>query len=132
MRGKATIPILAAALAASPAAAENWRAASKTDGASAFIDTASIRRDGDRVTFVREVRYDALQDLDGDTSYDRLRARWEADCRAMTLQSLDLSARLGEKVIFSAESERGDLERPEAGTNGEATLHAVCRDQWPS
>ena len=73
MYTKGSIVVLAAALAASPAQAQNWRASSKAAGASAFIDTGSIRRDGDRVTFLREVRFAEPRTLQGEVLFDRLR-----------------------------------------------------------
>ena len=123
--------VLVAAVAASPAQAENWRASSKTDAAAAFIDTSAIRRDGDRVTFRREVRFAEPRVLQGDVRFDRLRTLYEGDCKAMTLQSLDISARLGETILLSS-AERGELETAKPGTTAETDLKAACHGQWPS
>ena len=128
---KGSMVVLAAALAAAPAQAENWRASSSTAEAAAFIDTDSIRRDGDRVSFRREVRFNAARVLQGEHRFDRLRTLYEADCKAMTLQSVDISARLGAQVLFSA-AERGDVETAKPGSTAEIDLRAACHDQWPS
>jgi hypothetical protein len=56
MRG----PLLALGLtmlgAGSAASAENWRVSSSGGEAVGYVDVDSIRRDGDTVTFWREVR----------------------------------------------------------------------------
>ena len=131
MHIKGSIALLAAALAASPAAAENWRASSKTSEAAAFIDTDSIRRDGERVSFRREVRFAKPRVLQNEQRFDRLRTLYEADCKAMTLQSVDISARLGEQLLFSA-AERGDVETAKPGSTAETDLKAACHNQWPA
>ena len=116
--------------AATPAAAENWRASSSTGpDAAAFIDTDSIRRSGDRVTFWREVRWAEPRTLPGGTRFDRVATHYEADCRAMTLQSMRMRALMGADAIFD-DSERGEIERITEGTTAHTDLRAACFDEW--
>lgn len=127
-----TLPLLLAALAAAaPAHAESWRLSSRSGAASAYIDADSIRRDGDRVTFVREVRWPEPRTLQGDKRFDRMRAVYEAGCKAMTLQSLAIEARLGDAVLLSA-GERGKLETVQPGSTAAADLAAACHGRWPT
>ena len=128
---KRSILVLVAALAAAPAAAENWRASSKTGDAAAYIDTDSIRRTGDRVTFVRELRFEAPRPLGENLKFDRLQALYDGDCKAMTLQSIELRAKLADTIVLSA-AERGKVDSAKPGSTAETDLKAACFDQWPA
>ena len=124
--------VLAAALALFPAAAaaENWRASSGDAEARAYIDTDSIRRDGQRVSFWRELRWPEVRTLRDGTRYNRLGSLYEADCAAMTLRSLTVRANLDENVVLSGEGSR-ELEQARPGTTAEIDLRSVCFGQWP-
>ncbi|HEY0012586.1 MAG TPA: surface-adhesin E family protein [Allosphingosinicella sp.] len=130
MRGKTVVLGLAVVAAASPARAETWRNASSALGATAYIDTDSFQRAGDKVTFWREIRWPEVRTLDGGVRFDRIAAHYEADCRAMTMRSLHLRISLGSEVIASA-PDTGAVEQPPEGTAGRTDLLAVCRGEWP-
>lgn len=119
-------------LAAMPAAAQqrNWRAASSAGSQRAFIDTASIARDGDKVRFMREIRMDEPRQFDSGQRYDRIGSLIEADCRARTLQSLEIYASLGEEVIVRGEGDR-EVDTVQAGSTADTDLRAACFDEWP-
>jgi len=117
--------------AAGPAGAETWRSASSGLGATAYIDTDSIRRDGDRISFWRELRWREVRALDSGRRFDRLAALYEGDCRAMTLRPIEIRARLGETVVLSGRS-GGEVENPPPGTNGHTDLRAACFGDWPA
>ena len=120
---------LSLAVLASPAFAENWRASSSADGATAFIDVESIRRDGDRVTFWREVRWPEVRSLGDGTRFDRVANHYEADCRAMRFRSVALQARLETEVVLAFEHEE-EYDEAHSGSTIEADLRAVCFDTW--
>ena len=120
----------AALVAASSAGAENWRVSSSADGARGYIDVDSIRRDGDRVRFVREVRWPSASTLEDGSRFDRIASLYEADCRAMTLRSLTVSARLGGEVVLEGEGS-GELEHVAPGSTGEIDLRSACFGDWP-
>ena len=113
------------------AAAENWRASSSDSQATAYIDVDSIRRDGDRVSFWRELRWPEARTLRDGTRYNRLGSLYEADCTAMTLRSITIRANLDERVILAGE---GSLETEQArpGTTAAVDLRSVCFGEWPT
>ncbi|HEX8192156.1 MAG TPA: surface-adhesin E family protein [Allosphingosinicella sp.] len=117
-------------LAPAPAVAETWRAASGANGARAYIDVDSITRDGDRVFFLREVRWPEPMTLQGGLRIDRILARYEGDCRANTLRALSLTAKLGAAVIASNDKP-DEIERAEPGTAGGDDLRSACFNEWP-
>lgn len=116
---------------ASPAAAETWRASSKGQGAAAYIDTDSIQRSGDEVRFRRELRWDEPRTFENGTRFDRIAALYVADCRAMTLRAINMSAALGDKVLFSGDSNEA-AEKAAPGTTAETDLRSACFNQWPA
>lgn len=131
MSARLTGIVISLIVLAGPAAAETWRPSSGADGARAYIDTDSIRREGDRVSFRREIRWPAAQALNNGMRYDRIAELYDGDCRAMTLRSMSIEARLGERVVI-AEDDPGEVETAQAGSTAEADLRAVCRGDWPA
>lgn len=127
--------IMAAATAAlaplSAAAAENWRASSTDAVATAYIDIDSIRRDGARVSFWRELRWPQVRTLGTGLRYNRLGSLYEADCEAMTLRSITVRANLDENVVLSGEGSR-ETEQARPGTTAETDLRSVCFGEWPA
>ncbi len=123
--------ILTAVLPVLPAAAQqaSWRASSSSGDQSAFIDTASITRDGDRVRFLREVRGTTRSFPDG-RRYDRLGSRMEIDCRAGTARNLELYANLGETTV-AREAVGDDAQTIQSGSTLDADRRAVCANEWP-
>lgn len=117
-------------LAGASAFAETWRPSSKSGFGSAFIETDSIKREGAKVTFWREVRFAGPRTLKDGTQIDRIATYHEGNCSAMTLQSLRLRPALVTKVLgdFTAD---GRVEWAKPGSTAETDLRAVCLDQWP-
>jgi hypothetical protein len=130
MRGFILIAAVSLGLA-SPAPAENWRASSGGQGATAYIDTDSIQRSGDEVRFWREVRWPAPRAFEDGTRYDRIGALYVADCRAMTLRAIRMRAALGATILAE-----GDTEEPTQnagpGTTAETDLRSACFNDWPA
>jgi hypothetical protein len=131
MIGRISALAMAMALAAAPAAAETWRASSRAEGAVAFIDVDSIRREGDRVSFWREVRWPEVRSLDDGLRFDRIQARYEADCRAMTLRTMAIRAKLDQQVVLAAD-EAGEVETASPGSTAEIDLRSACFGDWPA
>lgn len=131
MRGPVLILSLSALAAASPVAAENWRRSSQANGAVAYIDADNVQRDGDRVTFWRELRWGEVRTLQGGLRYDRILALYEGDCRAMRLRAVEFRAKLAEVVV--AASDEGDAAFTDAvpGTTAETDMRSACFDDWP-
>lgn len=129
MIGRILAVAVAVAAGASAAQAENWRAASAGRGANAYIDVDSIRRDGDMVTFTREIRWAEPRALQDGRLYDRLVGRLEGNCRDMTLRSLHISAKLADQVLVAADV-AGAFERASPGSNADVDLRAACGN-WP-
>lgn len=121
---------LGAFVAAPPAQAENWRASSTDGNASAYIDADTIRRDGDRVSFRRELRWPEARALANGMRYNRLLALYEGDCRAMTLRSLSVSAKLDDAVLLSVDG-RGEIEQVQPGSTADVDLRSACFGAWP-
>ena len=120
------------ALAGSAAApAESWRAGSSGLGATAYIDTDSIRREGDLVHFRREVRWPEVRSFGDGTRYDRLLSHYQGDCRAMTLRSLAIRVKLGDSVVLSVD-EADEIETASPGSTAEVDLRAACFGEWPA
>lgn len=115
---------------ASPAAAETWRASSSTDEAAGFIDVESIRREGDRASFWREIRWPEVRSMSDGRRYDRIAAHYEADCRGRTLQLTAFRTKLGAEVVLSHDG-RGEVEAVTPGTAADTDLRAACFDEWP-
>ena len=116
---------------ASPAAAETWRASSRAEGATAYIDVDSIRREGDRVSFWREVRWPEIRSLDGGLRFDRIAALYDGDCRAMTLRSTAIRAKLGQEVVLAGD-EPGEVETASPGSTAAVDLRSACFGDWPA
>ena len=89
----------------------------------------SIRRDGDRVRFWREVRMNEPQQSQG-ARYDRVGAHMEIDCRARTLRNIEVYMKLGERTLVR-DSGGPEVEAIGPGTLGEANLRSVCHNEWP-
>ncbi|HYG29296.1 MAG TPA: surface-adhesin E family protein [Allosphingosinicella sp.] len=117
--------------AAVPAQAENWRASSSDGNASAFIDADSIRRDGDQVSFRRELRWPEVRMLGNRLRYNRLLAHYEGDCRAMTLRSISIAAKLDDEVVLSGEGS-GEIEQARPGSTAEVDMRSACFGEWPA
>jgi hypothetical protein len=100
-------------------------------GAAAFIDTDSIRREGDRVSFWREVRWPEPRALEGGGRFDRIAALYEGDCRAMTMRTMEVRAKLAGEIVYSGRAS-GEVESPAPGTNGHVDLRAACFGDWPA
>ena len=127
---KSRLVTLSLAALATPAFAETWRASSASDEAAAFIDVDSIQRDGNRVTFWREVRWATVQNLSDGIRFDRIANLYEADCEAMRFRSIQVQARLEAEVILAGEEE-GETEEAQPGSTAEVDLKAACFDTWP-
>ena len=117
--------------AAAPARAETWRASSSDGNASAFIDADSIVRTGDQVRFRRELRWPEVRLLGNRLRYNRLLADYEGDCRAMTLRSLSVAAKLDDEVVLAGEGS-GEIEQARPGSTAEVDLRSACFGEWPA
>lgn len=117
--------------AADPAGAQEraWRRSSASPGAAAFIDTRSIRREGDRVRFDRELRFDPPRTFSNGAPFDRILAREEGDCKARTLREGAMTVRLGDKVVVQFSS-KGKTEAVVPDSNADIDLQAACFGKW--
>lgn len=113
------------------ASAENWRSSSRDSQATAYIDVDSIRRDGNRVSFWRELRWPQIRSLGDGRRFNRLGSLYEEDCAAMTLRSITIRASLDERVILTGEGSR-ELEQARPGTTAATDLRSVCFGEWPA
>lgn len=127
----AIISSTAAILASLPATAQqqSWRQSSTSGEQTAYIDTATIRRDGDKVRFWREVRSAAPMTFETGERFDRLGAHMEVDCRARTLVNLEVYAKLGEEEIGRGPGD-GAVEPIADGSTADTDLRAACFNQW--
>lgn len=123
------VAALLAPVAAASAQAPEWRLASSDGDNQAFIDTASIRRDGDKVRFWREIRTPEPVTLEGGLRFDRLGSLGEVDCRARTRRTLELYAKLDGEEIARGE-DTGEVEPIVPASTGETEMRAVCLGEW--
>jgi hypothetical protein len=125
------LPLLLTA-ASAPALSENWRATGSTGGAVGYVDTDSVKRQGDEVRFWTEIRYSEPQSLPAGKLFDRMAALVEIDCRAKTYRSVRIRANLGGRLVHQGKipNDRPDPVRP--GTNIDAQMRAVCLGDWAS
>jgi len=124
--------LLCSPLAASQTPAPNWRASSVTQMGRTFIDTNSISREGERVMFVREVRFTAPRPLTDTQQFNRIMERYEADCAASTLRRLWVQGFMDEAVVAPGR-DRAEAPQPAGpGTAAAVDLRAVCLGQWPN
>lgn len=133
-RAISAVALLAALFAlAIPASAQqqSWRPASRAGERQAFIDTSSIRRDGDRVRFVREIRGGEISQLQSGERFNVIGAVMEVDCRARTLRNLELYIRLDEAMVGRAEA-NGNVEPVQPGSTADTDLRAACFNEWPA
>jgi len=131
-RGAIGASVLSILLLASipPVAAQQrtWRSSSHQGGDRTFIDTSSIRRDGAKVRFLRELRFAEPQGVG--SGFDRLLSLIEVDCEARTIQTLERTVKLGEEVVASG-SDYEDPQPVRRRTTADVDLRAVCFDDWP-
>lgn len=66
-------------LAASPAAAADWRLVNRSDRGEDYIDAGEVTRRGDRVNFQHRIRYSAPQTDEGGT-YNMMTVHLRASC----------------------------------------------------
>lgn len=128
-RALSVFPFLLA-MASAPASAENWRASGSSDGAIGYIDTDSVKRNGDRIRFWTEIRLPEPHSAPSGERFDRMGALVEIDCRARTYRNLKGRANLGDRLIYQGKvaNDAPDTVRP--GTNIHAQMRAVCFDDW--
>ncbi len=81
--------------------------------------------------FWREVRSASPRTFQGGERYDRLGARVEVDCRARTMSSLEVYAKLGDRVIGGGAAS-GRVDPIEAGSTADSDMRAVCFNDWPN
>jgi hypothetical protein len=118
------------ALASAPASSENWRKSGSTGGAIGYIDTDSLKRDGDKIRFWTEVRLPEPQSAPSGERFDRMAALVEIDCRAKTYRNLKSRANLGDRLIHQGKVPKGAPDPVRPGTNIHVQLRAVCFDDW--
>jgi hypothetical protein len=123
--------LLAAPADAQPAPAPqpNWRVSARDSDFSDVIDTASIRRDGDKVRFTYESRFASPRVNDG-TTFDTLGVTEEMDCRARTTRLVELYFVLAGRELRRAQSNGADVMAVEPGTLLDAHYQAVCLNRW--
>jgi hypothetical protein len=130
-----TINLLAIGLAAvagsSAVAVEDWRPSSSAGEARAYIDTETIRREGDLVHFWRDLRWGEPRSFSNGTRYDRFVTEYRGDCRARTLRSLSVLVKLGDELVLTID-EDGELESVRPGSTADVDLRAACFGEWPA
>ena len=131
MRRAISVFPIVLAVASVPASSETWRESGSTGGAIGYIDTDSLKRDGDKIRFWTEIRLPEPKSAPTGERFDRMGALVEIDCRAMTYRNLRNRAGLGDRLIYEGKvKEAPDTVTP--GTNIHAQLRAVCFDDWSS
>ena len=122
----------AATLLALPAgaSAENWRVASADEQSVQYIDADTIDRSGERIRFIREIRLDRPQFVEG-FRFDRVIQLAEVSCSQRLLYPLSTTAWLDDRQVHS-EGPWDDAEAMRPGTNLGGTHDAVCSNRWAS
>lgn len=115
------LPATSAAIpSAAMQAVAQWRQASYSPGTSiAFIDAASVRRQGDVVRF-QEALYYRL-----DRGTDHFVALREANCRDRSFRNISVSYYLGKSAVGS-KGESAEATTPKRGTVDEETVLTAC------
>lgn len=134
MRVKATVAVLVLSLAPGPALAQpepTWRQASGGDGLTAYLNTSSISRTGDKAQVWRELRSVQPRPLGTDGQYDTIGSLIEFDCRGKTLRTLRVYVKLGGRTIVEG-PEEGGVEPIAHGSTAETDFRAVCFNEWPN
>jgi hypothetical protein len=117
-------------LLASPALSENWRLVSKVADIPGYIDTDSLKRDGDKIRFRLEMRFPETQGTPAGRRYDRIASTVEIDCRAKTYRILRIGAKVGEISVFGGKSPDKSVNPVRPGTAVDDEMRAVCSDDW--
>lgn len=103
-----------------PAAGAQWRQASYSPGTSiAFIDAASVRRQGDVVRFQEALYYRP------DQGSDHFVALREASCRDRSFRNISVSYYLG-KSAAGSKGESAEAITPKLGTVDDETVLTAC------
>ena len=100
MRIACSLIALAATVAATPALADTWRLASTgnteaPDRADYYINTDSVRRDGDFVNFTTMSVYEQI----GSRGYNRAVVQQRGNCASMSSQSLLYNFYAGARLV---------------------------------
>lgn len=127
-----TIFGLSLVLVSAPALSQTWRQVSKVGQVLGYIDTDSLKRDGDKVRFRMEVRFPITQGTPAGRRYDRIASLVEIDCRVKTYRLLRIGAKVGEISVFGGKSPDRSANPIRPGTAADDEMRAVCSDQWPS
>lgn len=120
------------ALLGSPALSENWRVVTKVGEVFGYIDTDSIKRDGDKVRFWMELRLPQAQAAPTGHRFDRMGSMIEIHCRAKTYRSLRIRANLGDQLIHEDKSPDKSASPVRPGTAADDEMRAVCSGDWAS
>lgn len=135
------VTLIGSLLALSPLAAPQsqapaWRQSSggtaAAAGAAAYIDTNSIQRSGDIATFWREIRFPAPRTLSDGTSFDRILARIEIHCTALTIRTLELRGKLGDAVVVTDDKPEDAADAIKPNSTAMDDLNAACHNKWLS
>jgi hypothetical protein len=128
-RAISALPLLLA-MVGSPAQSETWREVSKVGDTSGYIDTESIKRDGDKVRFRLDMRLFLPEGTRSGHRYDRIASTVEIDCREKTYRILRIGAKLGDRSVFGGKSPDKSVNPIRPGTTVDDEMRAVCSDEW--
>jgi hypothetical protein len=124
-RWAALLVVVILGVVSGPAGAANWRFVASGPGGNSWVDTTTLVRQGDCVTFWHRLTFKHTPGGDRPL-YHQLRIRTRICCRARTLQELEyvaLDRELEEKSRWRPMSEAQPVRR---GTVAEALLQFVC------
>lgn len=127
----AAFPLLLA-MVNSPALSENWREVTKVGEVPGYIDTDSIKREGDKVRFRLEMHLPQPQSARTGHRFDRITSMVEIDCRGKTYRVLRIGAKLGDLSVFGGKSPDKSVQPARPGTAVDDEMRAVCFGEWGS
>lgn len=115
-----------ALICAAPTTAQTWEVIPASPSSYTIsIDTSSIRRSGDDVSYLQRTAFPELRSTPSGTQFDETITETQANCASMSLRPVRISARLAGKVVLTGEPGVPVTSAP-PGTNFYAELSRVC------
>jgi hypothetical protein len=119
--------LMAAALAASPAATAEWTLVTENEVLRSAVETGTIRREGVMVTYWTERRFRKPQELGG-RSFNISRHRSEANCQKSSTRVVEANFFMDDQAVLISLQPDSTPMHAEPGTVVAQEIALACRD----
>jgi hypothetical protein len=119
--------LLLVALTGTPAAAESWIVTGSNAQGEEAADMMKIKRSGNIVRYVSELRLRRQMALPGGAQYNKVMMLIEANCSTLVYNRLQVAAYLGANLVSPVDRTPEPAQRAAPNTTKAEQIRAVCR-----